>query len=96
MRRREDWEVLIQDHHDGYISWDQYERNQNTIASNANMKGAMVPGSVRNGDGLLAGLLRCGHCGRKLKVLHNQRHGARYICNVVRKISDDLARTSDG
>jgi excisionase family DNA binding protein len=82
MRRREDWEVLIRDHHDGYISWEQYERNQNIIASNANMKGAMVPGSVRNGDGLLAGLLRCGHCGRKLKVLHNQRHGARYVCST--------------
>ena len=82
MRRQEDWEVLIRDHHDGYISWEQYERNRNIIAGNANMKGAMVPGSVRNGDGLLAGLLRCGHCGRKLKVLHNQRHGARYVCNT--------------
>jgi excisionase family DNA binding protein len=82
MRRREDWEVLIRDHHDGYISWEQYDRNQNIIAGNANMKGAMVPGSVRNGDGLLAGLLRCGHCGRKLKVLHNQRRGARYVCNT--------------
>ena len=80
MRRQEDWEVLIRDHHDGYISWAEYVRNQNMIAGNANMKGAMVPGSVRNGDGLLAGLLRCGHCGRKLKVLHNARHGARYIC----------------
>src|ERR1700758_3012564 len=80
MRRREDWEVLIRDHHEGYISWAEYDRNQNIIAGNANMKGAMVPGSVRNGDALLAGLLRCGHCGRKLKVLHNARHGARYIC----------------
>jgi excisionase family DNA binding protein len=80
MRRREDWEVLIRDHHDGYISWAEYERNQTIIAGNANMKGAMVPGAVRNGDGLLAGLLRCGHCGRKLKVLHNARRGARYIC----------------
>ena len=82
MRRRDDWEVLIRDHHEGYISWEQYERNQDIIAGNANMKGAMVPGSVRNGDGLLAGLLRCGHCGRKLKVLHNQRRGARYVCNT--------------
>lgn len=80
MRRQEDWEVLIRDHHDGYISWAEYVRNQNMIAGNANMKGAMVPGSVRNGEGLLTGLLRCGHCGRKLKVLHNARHGARYIC----------------
>jgi excisionase family DNA binding protein len=82
MRRRDEWEVLIRDHHESYISWDQYERNQTIIAGNANMKGAMVIGSVRNGDGLLAGLLRCGHCGRKLKVLHNQRRGARYVCNT--------------
>jgi excisionase family DNA binding protein len=81
-RRRDEWEVLIRDHHDGYISWQEYERNQSIIAGNANMKGAMVPGSVRNGGGLLVGLLRCGHCGRKLKVQHNGLRGvARYICN---------------
>jgi hypothetical protein len=76
-RRREEWEVLIRDHHDGYITWEEYDRNQNIIAGNANMKGAMVPGSVRNGSGLLVGLLRCG---RKLKVHHNERRGARYVC----------------
>ena len=81
MRRREEWTVLIRDHHDGYISWEEYDRNRRIIASNANMKGAMVPGAVRNGSGLLVGLLRCGRCGRKFKVLHNMRSGARYICN---------------
>ena len=81
-RRRDEWEVLIRNHHDGYISWEEYEQNQRTIAGNANMKGAMVPGSVRNGGGVLAGLLRCGHCGRKLKVQHNGLRGvARYVCN---------------
>ena len=81
-RRRDEWEVLIRDHHAGYISWEEYERNQKTIAGNANMKGAMVPGSVRNGGGILVGLLRCGHCGRKLKVQHNGLRGvARYVCN---------------
>src|SRR5689334_22179452 len=81
-RRRDQWEVLIRDHHDGYISWEEYERNQSVIAGNANMKGALVPGSVRNGGGLLVGLLRCGHCGRKLKVQHNGLRGvARYVCN---------------
>jgi len=81
-RRRDEWEVLIRDHHDGYICWEEYERNQQTIAGNANMKGAMVPGSVRNGGGLLVGLLRCGHCGRNLKVQHNGLRGvARYVCN---------------
>src|SRR5204862_368299 len=68
--------------HDGYISWEEYDRNQKIIAGNANMKGTMVAGSVRNGGGLLVGLLRCGHCGRKLKVHHNGLRGvARYLCN---------------
>ncbi|HEY1430303.1 MAG TPA: recombinase family protein [Stellaceae bacterium] len=81
-RRRDEWEVLIRDHHEGYISWEEFERNQKTIAGNANMKGAMVSGSVRNGGGVLVGLLRCGHCGRKLKVQHNGLRGvARYVCN---------------
>ncbi|WP_456813858.1 recombinase family protein [Bradyrhizobium sp. USDA 4529] len=81
-RTQKDWEVLIRDHHDGYISWQDYENNQRTINGNANMKGAMVPGSVRNGGGLLVGLLRCGRCGRKLKVQHNGLRGvARYLCN---------------
>ena len=81
-RRREDWEVLIRDRHDGYISWEEYDRNQKVIAGNANMKGTMVAGSVRKGGGLLVGLLRCGHCGRKLKVLHHARGDTRYICNA--------------
>jgi excisionase family DNA binding protein len=79
-RRREDWMVLIRDHHDGYISWEDYDRNQTIIAGNASMKGAMVAGAVRNGGALLAGLLRCGRCGRKFKVLHHSRRDARYVC----------------
>ena len=74
--------MLIRDHHDGYISWEEYDRNQKIIAGNANMKGTMVAGSVRKGGGLLVGLLRCGHCGRKLKVLHHARRDTRYICNA--------------
>jgi hypothetical protein len=61
IRRAPDgWEVLLRDHHEGYISWEECERNQQTIGGNANMKGEMVKGSVRNGGGLLVGLLRCG------------------------------------
>ena len=80
-RSQDEWGVLIRGHHAGYISWDQYERNKCLIGENANMKGAMVAGSVRNGGGVLVGLLRCGHCSRKLKVHHNGLRGvARYLC----------------
>ena len=88
-RRQEEWEVLIRDHHQGYISWEEYDRNQKIIAGNANMKGTMVAGSVRKGGGLLVGLLRCGHCGRRLKVLHHARRDTRYVCNAEMKCASD-------
>src|SRR5438270_11916484 len=53
------------------------------------MKGTMVAGSVRKGGGLLVGLLRCGHCGRKLKVLHHARRDTRYICNAEMDYASD-------
>jgi hypothetical protein len=81
--------VLIRDHHDGYISWEEYDRNQKIIAGNANMKGTMVAGPVRKGGGLLVGLLRCGHCGRKLKVLHHARRDTRSICNAEMDYASD-------
>jgi len=81
-RPQKEWLVLIKNHHDGYISWKEYEYNQKIIAHNANMKGAMVTGSVKRGYGLLGGLLRCGHCGRKLHVSYSGTKGnvLRYGC----------------
>jgi hypothetical protein len=81
-RERHDWEVLIKDHHEGYITWTEFERNQRLIVDNANGKSFMSRGSVRRGEALLAGLLRCGHCGRKLHVAYSGTHRTvgRYHC----------------
>ncbi len=79
-QRREDWAVLITDHHDGYISWEEYQSNQTLIANNANRKGAMVQGSVKRGGALLSGLLRCGHCGAKLLTQYPGPSVIRYQC----------------
>jgi DNA invertase Pin-like site-specific DNA recombinase len=83
---RSDWAVLLVDHHEGYLSWPDYERNQRLIADNANGKGMMVRGAVRKGEALLAGLLRCGHCGRRLLVSYNGTKGdvGRYNCDATR------------
>ena len=83
---RADWAVLLVDHHEGYLSWPEYERNQRLIADNANGKGMMVRGAVRRGEALLAGLLRCGHCGRRLLVSYNGTNGdvGRYNCDATR------------
>jgi DNA invertase Pin-like site-specific DNA recombinase len=75
-----EWDVLIKDHHAGYIAWEEFERNQSVIANNATGKGsAAARGAVRRGELLLPGLLRCGHCGRKLHVSYSGKLG-RYNC----------------
>ena len=83
---RSDWAVLLVDHHEGYLSWADYERDQRLIADNANGKGMMVRGAVRKGEALLAGLLRCGHCGRRLLVSYNGTKGdiGCYHCDATR------------
>ena len=85
-KNRSDWAVLLVDHHEGYLSWPDYERNQRLIADNANGKGMMVRGAVRKGEALLTGLLRCGHCGRRLLVSYNGTKGdvGRYNCDATR------------
>ncbi len=85
-KARSDWAVLLVDHHEGYLPWAEYERNQRLIADNANGKGMMVRGAVRKGEALLTGLVRCGHCGRRLLVSYNGNKGdvGRYNCDAVR------------
>ena len=78
---REQWQVLILEHHQGYIAWDSYERNQAVIADNRTRQ-PEARDAVRSGAALLAGLLRCGACGRKLAVHYSGRGGrvVRYDC----------------
>jgi DNA invertase Pin-like site-specific DNA recombinase len=85
-----DWDVLIKCHHQGYISWEEFERNQCLIADNANRRSNMGRGSIRRGEALLAGLFRCARCGRKLKVAYSGKGGPtqRYVC---RGASNDIA-----
>jgi DNA invertase Pin-like site-specific DNA recombinase len=80
-RDRQDWIALRRDHHEGYIAWETYESNQRLIAENAQMKGLMNRGAVKRGPSLLAGLLLCGKCGRKIHVAYSGRSRvARYYC----------------
>jgi Recombinase len=66
------WEVLLKAHHDGYIDWSAYERNQAQLARNA----YRTPDGAKSGRGgraLLAGLLACACCGRRLLVSYSGR-----------------------
>ena len=85
-KSQKDWDVLILNHHEGYISWEEYQYNIETVAQNMNKNRPVVKGSVRGGKALLGGLLRCGHCGRKLLVRYQGRNGShkRYVCSSKR------------
>jgi DNA invertase Pin-like site-specific DNA recombinase len=79
----EEASVFIQDHHPGYISWAQYQRNQEIMRSNGgNFTHDESALAVRSGQGLLTGLLRCARCGRKLHIRYWGKSGtaARYVC----------------
>jgi DNA invertase Pin-like site-specific DNA recombinase len=67
------WQVLLQDHHEGYITWPEYLTNQERLEQNRNALGDAVSGAARPGKGLLAGLVRCGLCGRKMRVRYSGR-----------------------
>ena len=82
--RREEWTVLLRDHHEGYIDWETYESNQKMIAHNENAASTFVRGSVRHGNALLAGLLRCGHCGAKILSQSPGAQTIRYACSGYR------------
>ncbi len=80
----EEARVFLPDHHEGYIDWVTFKENERMIQRN-DFRGPSdeTAGAIRSGKGLLAGLLRCGHCGRKLYVRYWGKAGtaARYLCS---------------
>jgi len=67
------WEVFINDHHEGYISWAEYQRNQAVLACNNYGKVGDTK-SGRGGRALLGGLICCARCGRRLSVAYASRY----------------------
>jgi DNA invertase Pin-like site-specific DNA recombinase len=79
IRRPEDCLVLIRDRLPAYIAWGRFEANQGRLA--ANRARCDSPGAPRQGPSLLAGLLRCGRCGRRMVVRYSGTEGRHcYSC----------------
>jgi len=77
----EQWDVMLREHHEGYIDWLEFERNQKQLAANAYGKAGEVK-SGRGGRALLVGLLACARCGRRLSVAYTGRYPqASYRCD---------------
>src|SRR4029453_14651238 len=73
---------LIKDHHEGYISWTEFERNRAQLTGNAYGR-VGDPKSGRGGRALWAGLICCARCGRRLSVVYSGRQRGRptYRCD---------------
>jgi DNA invertase Pin-like site-specific DNA recombinase len=75
----EEWQVLIPNHHEGYLSWEEYQDNQQRLRETAQARGAERRKSPpREGPALLQGLVICGVCGRRMTVRYHQRQGTLY------------------
>jgi len=81
---REEWQVVVQDAHIGYITWEQYEAHMEQLAVNSRAYAPKRLSPPREGPALLQGLLVCGRCGERMTVRYHQRGGQRivpdYLC----------------
>lgn len=92
---REKWLVEIQDHHDGYISFEQHLKNLNRLEKNrTNSEEVVLSGPAREGLALLQGLLLCGCCGRRLTPRYRGNGGIYpiYQCNWRKR--EGLSKTA--
>jgi hypothetical protein len=78
----EDCLVFLKDRFPAYITWDQFEANQQRLAANRSRAGSA--GAVRDGPALLAGVVRCGRCGKRMYVRYTRTGRPSYMCSTLR------------
>jgi DNA invertase Pin-like site-specific DNA recombinase len=82
--KREDWPIVLRDAHPGYITWEQFLRNQQRLDDNRNFRPEDRRGATREGAALLQGIVLCGLCGRRMSVRYSQLGIPRYVCGYAR------------
>jgi DNA invertase Pin-like site-specific DNA recombinase len=85
---REQWAVLIPEHHPGFISWETYEANTAALRANWRPPRGAGGGAAREGAALLQGRIRCGRCGRMMQTGYSGPHGnsPRYVCARAKQL----------
>jgi len=81
---RQDWPMVLHDHHPAYITWEQFLRHQQQLDDNRTFRPEERPGAVREGAALLQGLVLCGQCGRRMRVRYlEDGRTPSYDCNAL-------------
>jgi DNA invertase Pin-like site-specific DNA recombinase len=82
----EDWPSVLHDHHPGYITWEQFQRNQQRLIENCTSQHQEHRGALREGAALLQGLVLCGRCGRRMTIRYMDNGTIPlYECNQLHK-----------
>ncbi len=91
---RDKWKVLIPNHHRRYITWKRFLNIQNVLRDNTHKLTPFAQGAPKMGQSLLAGLLSCGHCSRKLAVKYSGRDGQSitYFCRGDFATTGEIAK----
>jgi len=81
-QEREAWLALVKDAYPAYVSWEQWEEIQAKMAENQRTMQACFSrrSATHRGAALLAGLVRCGKCGRAMRVLYKDQR-FQYSCS---------------
>lgn len=88
----EAWKVLIKDHHESYISWNEFLENGGKLAKNqTNGEERLLPGPAREGLALLQGLLICAECGHKISIRYTGNGGIYPCYQCVWKKRDGIS-----
>lgn len=74
----EQWQYVHHGHHPAYITWEEFERTQRQLMEN-HAKRPDGRRAATSGSALFVGLLRCGHCGKRLQIVYMDQT-ARYFC----------------
>jgi len=87
-----EWLVLIPNLHVGYISWEEFQANQDRLRNNAQALGADRRKSPpREGPALLQGFVICGVCGRRMTIRYHTRQGILYPDYICQREKIDHA-----
>lgn len=81
----EQWKVQIRDRFPGYITWQQFETNQQRLRDNDVRPDRTGP--ARNGSALLSGIIFCGECSRRMSPQYSSSERASYQCGRHRTMT---------
>jgi len=90
---RDEWQVLLQDKLPAYITWEQWERNQQRLQDNSTSYGS----GPSRGASPIVGRITCGKCGARMAVSYPGKNQPYFSCCAAhRDFGEPLCQAFEG